>query len=1127
MSIKQVTKRVGEMEAYDPNKILKWLFWGSKSLETIIDWQKIMLKVDSELFEGIGTQQIQLKAIDICLSQQDTRYNLLAGRLYTAFLRKKLYDNEMPSVREQHHRCVELGFMEELGYSDEEFEAIEKMIDHTRDFDLVHSQVSQLYNKYALFNQDSNERYETPQYTCMRMAMALSINEVDRLTAVRENYDMFSLFKGNAPTPNYLNLGTPHRGLLSCCLYKAGDDVKSIEVGDHIAYTMTYMSAGIGGILAVRSLDDPVKKGKIKHKGKLPYFRRQAASVMANSQGGRGGSCTSYFTCFDPEVMTIIHLQNPRTPKLKQIRDIHFAIQFNAFFYEKMKNKEDVFLFNVFTAPDLHAAFYDPDSVRFAELYNKYENDPSFKKTYLNAAAIAVAAGRQFHEVSTLYRMNVTAANAHTPFKEPIETSNLCTAPETPILTKEFGYRHIQTLVGQDVNVWNGEEWSPTTVVKTGEQQKLYTVMLSTGLGYDFTGYHKWYVQTQDQRGAKYDIVVKTTLELQPGDKLIKFDLEPCDHGTKELEFAYENGFYTGDGCRVSDYRQRIDLYGSKKSLLEHFKTDKIYCRVYESPCADRIELHYKNKFEPKFFIPDTSYSIKTRLEWLCGLFDADGTVARNEETVSLQLVSVNYDFLARLLLLLQELGVNSKIALAAEAGLRLMPDGQGSSRYYHCKKSWRVLIGNQDTMKLLALGFSPKRLDLDFAREGNRSAIRFVTVTSIIDRGRFDDTYCFTELKRHMGMFGGVLTGQCLEIQQPVKAYKHVTQLYDPEDTPDKGEISLCALGAMVPSKIIHVAGEDKIVRASLDFTLSSDIEYEQIAYRQLRMIDQCLHLNHYVFPHLKTTALSRLNAGVGMMGIAYDMAKRNFRYDSEEGLKYIHFLAERHMFIMIKAALRLGKEYGNAPWIHKTKWPDGWLPIDTYNRNVDKIADFKLYFPWEELRAEVIKQGGLRFSCLVTHMPQESSSKNSNLPNSYYPIRDLKLMKSDESNIIEFIAPEAETLASKYQLAWDIPTKAMAHVIAILQKFCDSGISADSWSDRTDNAPLKASKLLDEIYYDHLYGIKSRYYTVSKTTEGKNISSTSSVSVTTPQIEVEDDIGYTNSHSVEEACPGGFCSL
>lgn len=793
MSIKQVTKRVGEMEAYDPNKILKWLFWGSKSLETIIDWQKIMLKVDSELFEGIGTQQIQLKAIDICLSQQDTRYNLLAGRLYTAFLRKKLYDNEMPSVKDQCRQCVELGFMEELGYSDEEFEVIEKLIDHSRDFELVHSQVSQLYNKYALFNQDTNERYETPQYTCMRMAMALSVNEKDRLTAVRENYDMFSLSKGNAPTPNYLNLGTPHRGLLSCCLYEAGDDVKSIDAGDHIAYTMTYMSAGIGGVLSVRSLDDPVKKGKIKHKGKLPYFRRQAASVMANSQGGRGGSCTSYFMCFDPEVMTLIHLQNPRTPKLKQIRDIHFAIQFNAFFYEKMKNKEDVFLFNVYTAPDLHAAFYDPDSVRFTELYNKYENDSSFKKTYLNAAVIAVAAGRQFHEVSTLYSTNITAINHHTPFKEPIKTSNLC------------------------------------------------------------------------------------------------------------------------------------------------------------------------------------------------------------------------------------------------------------------------------------------------------------------------------------------------VEIHQVVKAYSHITQLYDPEDTPDKGEISLCGLGAMVPSKIIHVFGEDKFVRTSLDFTLASDIEYEQIAYRQLRMIDQCLHLNHYVFPHLKTTALNRMNAGVGLMGIAYDMAKRNFRYDSEEGLKYIHFLAERHMFILIKAALRLGKEHGNAPWIHKTKWPDGWLPIDTYNRNVDKITDFKLYFPWEELRAEVIKQGGLRFSCLVAHMPQESSSKVSNLPNSYYPIRDLKLMKSDESNIIEFIAPEAETLGPRYQLAWEPDTKSTIQVIAVLQKFCDSGISADRWNDRTDNAPLKASKLLDEIYYDHLYGVKGRYYTVSKTTEGKNISSTSSVSVTTPQLEVEDDIGYASSsgHSLEEACPGGFCSL
>jgi len=37
---------------------------------------------------------------------------------------------------------------------------------------------------------------------------------------------------------------------------------------------------------------------------------------------------------------------------------------------------------------------------------------------------------------------------------------------------------------------------------------------------------------------------------------------------------------------------------------------------------------------------------------------------------------------------------------------------------------------------------------------------------------------------------------------------------------------------------------------------------------------------------------------------------------------------------------ALQLAREKGNAPWMHKTRWPEGWLPIDTYKKTVDEIA-------------------------------------------------------------------------------------------------------------------------------------------------------------------------------------------
>ncbi|MFO5520905.1 hypothetical protein ACLBP3_30310, partial [Klebsiella pneumoniae] len=73
--------------------------------------------------------------------------------------------------------------------------------------------------------------------------------------------------------------------------------------------------------------------------------------------------------------------------------------------------------------------------------------------------------------------------------------------------------------------------------------------------------------------------------------------------------------------------------------------------------------------------------------------------------------------------------------------------------------------------------------------------------------------------------------------------------------------------------------------------------------------------------------------------------------------GKAEIHFIAVRHMYFLIKASLKIAKERGNAPWIHKTKWPEGWTPRKTYNKSVDTIIEggFEELYPWDELEKEI----------------------------------------------------------------------------------------------------------------------------------------------------------------------------
>jgi ribonucleoside-diphosphate reductase alpha chain len=77
------------------------------------------------------------------------------------------------------------------------------------------------------------------------------------------------------------------------------------------------------------------------------------------------------------------------------------------------------------------------------------------------------------------------------------------------------------------------------------------------------------------------------------------------------------------------------------------------------------------------------------------------------------------------------------------------------------------LLVTSTDLRRLMYLGFAPKRLQIE-QHKPQRCARHFVKVVAVEDHGRRDDTYCFNEPMRHMGVFNGILTGNCSEIVLP-----------------------------------------------------------------------------------------------------------------------------------------------------------------------------------------------------------------------------------------------------------------------------------------------------------------------------------------------------------------------
>lgn len=143
-----------------------------------------------------------------------------------------------------------------------------------------------------------------------------------------------------------------------------------------------------------------------------------------------------------------------------------------------------------------------------------------------------------------------------------IKASNLCVAPETVILTRQ-GHQTISELAGQEVEVWNGSEWSNVTVRQTGENQPLLTVKTAAGFTLDCTPYHKFYIKPRDNPYSKRLVEVRAA-DLRAGDRLMKLET-PVIQGSETLLHAYQNGFYSGDGCNAGG-RSRIYLYGEARA---------------------------------------------------------------------------------------------------------------------------------------------------------------------------------------------------------------------------------------------------------------------------------------------------------------------------------------------------------------------------------------------------------------------------------------------------------------------------------------------------------------------------------------------------------------------------------
>ncbi|NMP15605.1 class 1a ribonucleoside-diphosphate reductase subunit alpha [Thalassotalea sp. Y01] len=433
-----VTKRTGEKEPIDLDKIHKVIDWAAEGLESV-SVSQVEIKSHIQFYDGIKTEDIHetiIKSAADLISEETPDYQYLAARLAIFHLRKKAYGQyEPPELFDHVQKMVELGKYDEhllADYSPAEFAEMDSFLDHDRDKTFSYGAVKQLEGKYLVQNRVTGEIYESAQFLYVLVAACLFAKypQDTRMRYVRDFYDAISTFKISLPTPIMAGVRTPTRQFSSCVLIETGDSLDSINATSSAIVKYVSQRAGIGiNAGRIRALGSPIRDGEAFHTGCIPFYKHFQTAVKSCSQGGvRGGAATLFYPLWHLEVESLLVLKNNRGVEENRVRHLDYGVQFNKTMYQRLIKGEYITLFSPSDVPGLYDAFFE-DQELFEELYVKYENDSTIRKKRIKAIELFTLFAQERASTGRIYLQNVDHCNTHSPFDPkvaPVRQSNLC-----------------------------------------------------------------------------------------------------------------------------------------------------------------------------------------------------------------------------------------------------------------------------------------------------------------------------------------------------------------------------------------------------------------------------------------------------------------------------------------------------------------------------------------------------------------------------------------------------------------------------------------------------------------------------------------------------------------------------
>ena len=392
------------------------------------------------LYDGVPVEEIRKSAILAArtLIEKDPAYSYVTARLLLHTIRREVLGEEVgqAAMADRYGSYfadyVRLGIKAELldpRLAQFDLKRLGQALESQRDLKFGYLGLQTLYDRY--FIHVDERRIELPQAFFMRVAMGLSINEIEREARAIEFYEVLSNFDFMSSTPTLFNAGTLHPQLSSCYLTTVDDDLDGIFQAVKENALLQKYAGGLGNDWTpVRSMGAHIKGTNGKSQGVIPFLKVVNDTAVAVNQGGkRKGAVCAYLETWHLDIEEFLDLRKNTGDDRRRTHDMNTANWIPDLFMKRVMEAGDWTLFSPADCPDLHDKF----GKAFEAAYLVYEEKAARGEIRLFRQLPALQLWRKM--VSMLFE----TGHPWITFKDPcnirspqrhvgvVHSSNLCT----------------------------------------------------------------------------------------------------------------------------------------------------------------------------------------------------------------------------------------------------------------------------------------------------------------------------------------------------------------------------------------------------------------------------------------------------------------------------------------------------------------------------------------------------------------------------------------------------------------------------------------------------------------------------------------------------------------------------